>query len=722
MPQSGSHHGTMSGRTIGERLRTVRSARFVGRRAELDLFAQALADPSSGFTVLFVEGPPGIGKSTLLRMFAAMAAEQGRRVVSLDLREVEPSPDGVRLAVESAAPGAWQGEIVQADVLLLDTYELASGLDGWVRESLVPALPAHALVVIAGRLPPSPGWLADPGWRPLLRVVGLRNLRREDARELLAEEGVDGNDVQRVVDETYGHPLALCLYVDLLAQRRQRGAAPGPDGGLLDAPDTVQALLDRFAEEVPSPAHRAALEVCAHVRYTTEDLLRAALDVTPTDAATLFEWLRGLSFMEVSRQGLLPHDLARDLLDSDLRWRDPSAYEALHRRVRRHFIGQVRSDSAVDRHRAAVDLVFLHRSNVSMRPFWDFTGLTQGYADRFRPEDRDALREMVLHYEGPESASVLDHWLDRQPDAFAVMRLGADAAPRGFTALIRLHEATAEDLAADPGARAMWHHAQRQTAPAPGEAVVACRFLVDREVHQAPGSLTFGLTAAQHLQHMLTRIERAKDFIGGIALPDQVDAFFEFIDFHAASAAAYELDGRTWTVYCRDWHGLAVDAWFELVADRELGRPVEAPVADPANAATMALSQPDFADAVRAALRDLHRVDRLRRNPLVRSRLVGRGSKRDPPAALAAVVREAVDALAGDPRHAKFHRALDRTYVRAAPTQERAAEVLDLPFSTYRRHLTRGIELVIASLWDQELYGPLPADPEQKVSSERSGG
>lgn len=722
MAESSSSHGTVPEGTIGERLWRARSARFVGRRAELDLFARALADPPSAFTVLFVEGPPGVGKSALLRMFAALAAERGRRVVSLDLREVDPSPGGVRLAVEAAASGASDGDILQADVLLLDTYELASALDGWIRESLVPALRADALVVIAGRLPPSPGWLTDPGWRRLLRVIGLRNLRREDATELLAAEGVDAADAQRVVEETYGHPLALRLYVDLLSQRRLRGGAADRVGGLMDAPDTVQALLDRFAEEVPSPTHRTALEVCAHVRYTTEDLLRAAIDTTPAEAATLFEWLRGLSFVEVSRQGLLPHDLARDVLDSDLRWRDPPAYEALHRRVRRHFIGQVRSDSALDRHRAAVDLVFLHRSNALMRPFWDFTGLTQGYADRFRPEDRDALREMVLRFEGPESASILDHWIDRQPDAFAVVRLGADTTPRGFTALIRLHEATAEDFAVDPGARAMWHHAQRQTGVAQGEAVVACRFLVDREVHQTPGSLTFGLTAAQHLQHMLTRTERAMDFIGGMARPEHVDAFFEFIDFSAADAAAYELDGRGWTVYCRDWHRLAVDAWFEQVADRELGRPVEAPVDDSGNAATMALSQPDFADAVRAALRDLNRADRLRRNPLVRSRLVGPGAAVDPPAALAAVVREAVDALAGDPRQAKFHRALDRTYVHPAPTQEGAAEVLGLPFSTYRRHLTRGVELVVASLWDQELYGPLAAGPEQKVSSERSGG
>ena len=36
----------------------------------------------------------------------------------------------------------------------------------------------------------------------------------------------------------------------------------------------------------------------------------------------LFEWLRGLSFVESGADGLFPHDLARDVLDADLRWRD----------------------------------------------------------------------------------------------------------------------------------------------------------------------------------------------------------------------------------------------------------------------------------------------------------------------------------------------------------------------------------------------------------------
>jgi DNA-directed RNA polymerase specialized sigma24 family protein len=80
----------------------------------------------------------------------------------------------------------------------------------------------------------------------------------------------------------------------------------------------------------------------------------------------------------------------------------------------------------------------------------------------------------------------------------------------------------------------------------------------------------------------------------------------------------------------------------------------------------------------------------------------------DPDAvALAEVLRTAVAALGHHPRDEKLKRAVERTYLRPAPNQEAAAEVLGLPFSTYRRHLTEGVARLVARLWEQEIYGPL---------------
>jgi hypothetical protein len=119
------------------------------------------------------------------------------------------------------------------------------------------------------------------------------------------------------------------------------------------------------------------------------------------------------------------------------------------------------------------------------------------------------------------------------------------------------------------------------------------------------------------------------------------------------------------------------------------------------------LSHEAFIGAVRQALRDLHRPDELVRNPLTRGRVVAdrcTGSDR-PDVVLKSVLMNACATLDDDPREHKRWKALDHTYLRPAPSQEKAAEVLGLPFSTYRRHLTEGVDRVVAHLWDLEIHG-----------------
>ena len=84
--------------------------------------------------------------------------------------------------------------------------------------------------------------------------------------------------------------------------------------------------------------------------------------------------------------------------------------------------------------------------------------------------------------------------------------------------------------------------------------------------------------------------------------------------------------------------------------------------------------------------------------------MAARGRGR-PTSTCARCSRRPSHARRADPRDAKLARALDRTYLRPAPTQEAAAELLGLPFSTYRGHLARGLERVTDLLWERELYG-----------------
>ena len=61
--------------------------------------------------------------------------------------------------------------------------------------------------------------------------------------------------------------------------------------------------------------------------------------------------------------------------------------------------------------------------------------------------------------------------------------------------------------------------------------------------------------------------------------------------------------------------------------------------------------------------------------------------------------------MLANPRNIKFHRAIWHTYMEPAPTQEQAAELLGLPFNTYRYQLAQGLERITDWLWQRELSG-----------------
>ncbi|MFN8442033.1 MAG: AAA family ATPase [Caldilineaceae bacterium] len=694
---------------LADRLAAARRRQFVGREAEKALFLEAISAAEPSFSLLFIYGPGGIGKTSLLREFIRIAQQGEATTIYLDGRNIEASPAGFLASMNNVFGANTEENSFsllerqsQRVVLLIDTYEYLSSLDTWLRDLFLPQIPANALVVIAGRNPPASSWHADTGWQSLIKVVSLRNLTPEESRQLLALHTVETSAQDEIVAFTHGHPLAISLITELVEQ----GVAFRLDSG--PTPDVVRLLLQRFVEDTPSYLHKQTLEACALARHMTEGLLTAMLD--RPDVHQYFDWLRGLSFIESGRMGLFPHDLVREAIAADLRWRNPELYAQLHQRARNYYHRRIHETQGAMQTRVLTDLVFLHRDNAVVRPFYEWQDNDSLWVDGARASDVPALVEMVRKHEGDASAQLAEFWLARQLGSTLLFRNRQQQAV-GMLMLLQLNKATPEEIARDPATLKVWSYLQRHAPLRPNEQATFFRFWMDENHYQGLSSVQSRVFLAC-VQHYLTTPALAYTFFP-CAQPEFFTAIFAYADLHRIPEADFIVGGQSYGVFGHDWRLMSPAAWLDLMAEREVAATASSPSTQaaapkPAPQPILVLSQPEFADAARDALRQVNRTDELQRNPLMRSRLVLDRTGTESTLAqrattLQTLLKETAQLLQSSPKTNRAYRALHHTYFQPAATQELAAELLDLPFSTYRRHLKEGIDHVVDTLWNREL-------------------
>jgi hypothetical protein len=173
----------------------------------------------------------------------------------------------------------------------------------------------------------------------------------------------------------------------------------------------------------------------------------------------------------------------------------------------------------------------------------------------------------------------------------------------------------------------------------------------------------------------------------------------EYVGFSRVEDADFVVDGRRYAGFGHDWRRTPRLAWLSMLASRETSGE---PAAPEPPAAPGPLDRVAFTAAVRAALREWGRPDRLATSPLLSARLLAGVPGGRTAEALRAVVEEAAATLAGSPRDRPAYRALHHTYLRPAGTQQAAADLLRLPMSTYRRHLAAGVDRLTEILWHRE--------------------
>jgi hypothetical protein len=321
---------------------------------------------------------------------------------------------------------------------------------------------------------------------------------------------------------------------------------------------------------------------------------------------------------------------------------------------------------------------------------------------------------MVTTFEGEESAKLAKHWFEEYPQHVTVWRDTEDV-PLGFFLSLPLHAMDEKEAKLDPAVKSTRRYLEKHAPLRQEEVATLFRFWMARDSYQGISPIQ-SLIFIQVAKHYLTTPGLAFTFFP-CADPDFWSAILSYAELTRYPEADFEVGGKRYGVYGHDWRAMSPAVWIGRLAEKEIGGTGQG--AAPATAeALIFLSRDEFGEAVKQALQDYARAERggLTGNPLLRSRLVAEASTKS--AALSASqskgprersevlksrIKEAAEALRVHPRDEKLFRALDSTYLHPAPTQEAAAELLDLPFSTYRRHLTSGIQRLTDILWRQEI-------------------
>ena len=163
---------------LADRLAGAREVRFVARRMELDQFSSALAAERPPFSVLTCMVRAA---SARRRCCASSRASPETRIA-----RCSRSTDAISAVAPGTAPRPRRGPgrrrrrgarfaLPDRSLVLIDTYEALATLDTWLRETLLPDLPAGVLIVLAGRDAPALPWRTDVAWSALTRVIPLGN-------------------------------------------------------------------------------------------------------------------------------------------------------------------------------------------------------------------------------------------------------------------------------------------------------------------------------------------------------------------------------------------------------------------------------------------------------------------------------------------------------------------------------------------------------------------
>jgi DNA-binding CsgD family transcriptional regulator len=426
-------------------------------------------DPD-GPSAVFVHGPAGIGKTALVASTLV-----GPRTIVIEGREVEPTPAavlahvGALLGLPAAGPSldhvADAIAAASVDALVVDSYERLGVVDGWLRNRLLPLLPARTTTVFVGRNPPNAAWRAAPGWRHLLVDMLVGPIAEADAAELVARKGLVGDQAERARRFGHGHPLALELACEALVRH--------PDLVMEDAPpaEIVEELFEVLFDDL-DPDRRDVIEAASVLRRVTVPALAAVLGRDEATAERAWAQLRDLPFATVRPDGVELQPVVQDVAATRLELRDPPRARELRRRAARAALGAVERAPGWG---ATADLLHLVQNPVVRNAFLPPSGVQHPVEVATSADVEDVLAITERHL-GADERAWMQRWYHHHPDGLSVAR-SPEGGVEAFSMVVEASAVAPPLRRDDPSASAMTADLQARPLRRGGRALLIRRML-----------------------------------------------------------------------------------------------------------------------------------------------------------------------------------------------------------------------------------------------------
>ena len=547
--------------SVSDRVAAAAAASLIGRAEERARLTALLA--ADGPAVVFVHGPGGIGKTTLV---SGTLAALPMKHVSLDARQMEPTVPGALAALGDAlgepppgSVGAAAEQIAAADidVLVIDGFERLNLLDGWIRNEFTCALPAEVTTLLVGRRGPNVAWRTAPGWRTLLGELQLGPLAPGDVDQLLAAHAIRGADATRIRTFARGHPLAVVVAGEALARRPDLPLGAGAPAEVVE--ELFAAMLDDLASR-----ERAVVEAASVLRRVTLPLLAAVVDEPDVEQA--WHTLRGMPFTVTTAAGVEFAGPAAPVFLEALELRDPARVRRLRTRAARAVLDSLALDPDWQ---STADLLHLVQ-NPLIRHAYAPPDMLQHPAEPAHSEDHDEIIAIARRFAGQESARLADRWWQTRRGAFTVAR-AADGGVAAFSVVATVGD-RADPAAEDPALRGIADHLRDDPIPLGTDAVVL-RWALGRRhgEHPTPELATLVTDLKRTYLQLRASLERVYTVV--IDWPTAAPVL-RLMGFDVVADVA--VGERRFVLACLDFGPGGVDAWIARHVLAEHADPVPA--------------------------------------------------------------------------------------------------------------------------------------------------